>query len=68
MYSLTNFSLVRQDSSLDSVRHGVKVYTVAAPASLFSEDVISRAEEEIGHHEDKQYSGGSLKKSDLYSQ
>ena len=54
-------------------RHGVKVDTVAAlrnstlhMTSLFPDDVISKAEEEIDHHEDKQHSSGSHKKSDWY--
>ena len=34
--------------------------------SLFLDNVISKEEEEIGHHEDKQYSSGFQRKSDWY--
>ena len=33
---------------------------------MFPGNVIFKADEEIGHHEDKQYSGGWQKKSDWY--
>ena len=51
---MANVTLLRRDSYLDLVEHGVKVDTVAAlrniplhMASLFSDDVISKGEEEI---------------------
>ena len=63
--NMANVTLLRHDSYLDFVRHGVKVDTVVAfgnsplhMTSLFPDD----AEEEIGHHEDKQCTGGSKKK------
>ena len=34
--------------------------------SLFPVDVICKADEEIGHHKDKEYSEGSQKKSHRY--
>ena len=71
--NMVNIILLRRNSYLEFVRHGVKVDTVAAlrnsplnMTSLFPDDVISKAEEEIGHHEDKQHSGSAHKKSDWY--
>ena len=71
--NMANVTLLRRDSYLDFLKPGVKVDTVAAlrnsplhMASLFPDNVISKAEEEIAHHEDKHYTGGSHKKSDRY--
>ena len=71
--NIANDTLLRHDSYLDFVRHGVEVGTVEAVGnspphmtSLFPDDVIPKAEEEIAHHEDKHHYGGCKKKSDRY--
>ena len=71
--NMVNVTRLRHDSYLFFLRQGIKNDTVAAlrnsplyVTSLFPDNVISKAEEEISHHDDKRYSGGSQKKSDQY--
>ena len=66
---MANITLLGRDSYQDTVKHGVKVDTVAAlrnsplhMTSLFTKCHIS-LEEAVAHYKDKQHSGGSHKKS-----
>ena len=63
--NMANVTVLRHDSYLDYLKPVVKVDTVAAlrnsplhMASLFLKNVISKAEEKIGHHDDKHYFAG----------
>ena len=65
--------LVQCDSYLDYLKAGVKHDTLAAlrnsplcMTSLFPDNVIMKAEEEISHHDDKPLSDSSHKKSIWY--
>ena len=63
--SMANLTLTRRDSYLTHVKTGIKADTVAALrqapihiSTLFPDDLIKRAEEEISHHESKGTSHG----------
>ena len=64
--SMANLTLTRRDSYLTHVKTGIKADTVAAlrqvpihVSTLFPDDQIKRAEEEISHHESKGHAGTS---------
>ena len=64
--SMANLTLTRRDSYLTHVKTGIKADTVAALrqapihiATLFPDDLVKRAEEEISHHESKGHAGTS---------
>ena len=64
--SMANLTLTRRDSYLTHVKTGIKADTVAALrqapihiSTLFPDNLIMRAEEEISHHESKGHAGTS---------
>ena len=66
--NVENFTLARRDSYLDFIKTGIKQDTLislrTAPlhmSALFPDHIISKAEEEIRHHEDKHTLGPSRK-------
>ena len=66
--NLVNFTLARRDSYLDYLKAGIKQDTLTslrtAPlhmSALFPDHLITKAEEEIRHHEDKRNPGTSIK-------
>ena len=67
--NIANLTLARRDSYLDFARTGIKQDTLmslrSAPlhmSALFPDHIISKAEEEIHHSEDKRTSGPSQRK------
>ena len=70
---MTNFTVARRDSYLEYIKAGIKedIFTCLRTApihmsALFPDHIISTAEEEIRHHEDKHTSGPSRMKSLCY--
>ena len=68
--NVANLTMTRKDSYLDYLKAGIKQDTLnalrTAPlhmSALFPDHLISKAEEEIRHHEDKRTSGASHKGS-----
>ena len=66
--NVANLTLTRRDSYLDYLKAGIKQDTLnalrSAPlhmSALFPDHLISKAEEEIRHHEDKRTAGSSHK-------
>ena len=66
--NVVNFTLARRDSYLDYLKAGIKQDTLTslrtAPlhmSALFPDHLITKAEEEIRHHEDKRNPGTSIK-------
>ena len=66
--NMANITLLRCDSYMDFLKQGVNYDTVAAlknsplyMTSLLPDNIISKAEEEIGHHDDKCNSDSSHK-------
>ena len=69
--NVANLTLTRRDSYLDYLKAGIKQDTLnalrSAPLSaLFPDHLISKAEEEIRHHEDKRNTGSSHKGSNRF--
>ena len=71
--NVANFTLTRRDSYLDYLKAGIKQDTLnalrTAPlhmSALFPDHLISKAEEEIRHREEKRTSGPSHKGSQRF--
>ena len=71
--NVANLTLTRRDSYLDYLKAGIKQDTLnalrSAPlhmSALFPDHLISKAEEEIRHHEDKCNTGSSHKGSNRF--